>query len=171
MKKFIAGKSINLRDVEIDDAEFILGLRCNEEKSKFLHKTDNSLDEQIKYIENYKNKNNEWYFIIESKDHERLGTIRIYDVQGDDFCWGSWLVKDGAPVTTGVASAVLLYEYAFYELGFNKVHFDVRKENLRVREFHKRFGAKCVREDDIDAFYFYSKADYENVRDKYSKFI
>ena len=44
MENFIAGKTINLRDVEIADAEFILELRCDENKSKFLHKTQNDFD-------------------------------------------------------------------------------------------------------------------------------
>lgn len=138
MENFIAGKTINLRDVEISDAEFILELRCDENKSKFLHKTQNDLAKQIEYIKNYKSKENEWYFLIESKSGEQLGTVRIYDViNNDDFCWGSWLIKNNAPTNTAIESALLIYEYAFYILGFTKVHFDVRKENLSVENSTK----------------------------------
>lgn len=172
MKKFISGKTINLRDIEESDAKFTLDLRCDENKSKFLHKTQNDLEKQIDYIKKYKNKHNEWYFIIESKSGEPLGTVRIYDViDNEDFCWGSWLIKNGAPTTTGIESALLIYEYAFYQLGFTKVHFDVRKDNNSVRKFHERFGAKKISENDLDVFYKYSKDEYENIRNKYLKFI
>ena len=36
----LIGKYVNLREVTVDDAEFILSLRCDENKSKFLHKTE-----------------------------------------------------------------------------------------------------------------------------------
>ena len=169
-KKFIAGKSINLRDVEIADAEFILALRCDSQKARFLHKTDNDLAKQIAYIQSYKAKQNEWYFIIESKGGERLGTVRIYDVvDNDDFCWGSWIVKNGAPINVAIESVLLVYEYAFYALGFTKAHFDVRKDNVKVRAFHKRFGAKEVGESDKDVFYRFFREEYEKIKGKFRK--
>lgn len=171
-KKIIFGKNINLRDVKLEDAQFILNLRCDESKAAFLNKTENDLEKQIQYIKKYKTKEQEWYFIIESKAKEQLGTIRIYDViDNDDFCWGSWLIKHGAPVNTAIESVLLLYDYAFYELGFNKAHFDVRKDNIKVRAFHKRFGAKEFSANDLDVFYTFSKKDYEKIKTKFIKFV
>lgn len=60
-KKQFFGVNINLRDVKISDAEFILALRCDSQKAKFLHKTDNDLAKQVAYIQSYKAKENEWY--------------------------------------------------------------------------------------------------------------
>lgn len=172
IEKKVVSKNIILRDVEENDAAFILSLRCDEKKSRFLHKTDADLSKQIEYIKRYKNKDNEWYFIIEDKNEQPLGTVRIYDViNNDDFCWGSWLIKNEAPSTTAIASAVLIYEYAFYKLGFSKVHFDVRKDNLSVRKFHERFGAQKYSENELDVFYRYSKEDYEKIRGRYLKFV
>lgn len=167
MLKFISGKNINLRDIEPEDAEFVLSLRLNESKNKFLNSTNAGIEEQRKYINNYKLKENEWYFIIESKSHEKLGTIRIYDVVDDNFCWGSWLVKDGVPKTTALESALLLYDYAFGVLKFKKVHFDVRNGNLRVKAFHERFGAVPVGQDELDTFYTYDKDKYLSIRERY----
>lgn len=171
-EKSICGKNINLRDVELFDAQFILDLRCDEQKSTFLNKTEYNLEKQIQYIKKYKTKKNEWYFIIESKDKERFGTIRIYDIiDNDDFCWGSWIIKPNAPINVAIESVLLLYDYAFYALEFNKAHFDVRKANIKVRAFHKRFGAKEVGENDLDIFYSFCKKDYEKTRVKFNKFI
>lgn len=163
MKTLLVGKNINLREIEIDDAQFVLNLRTNPNKSKYLHKTDNNLDEQVSYIKRYYGKDDEWYFIIENKDHCPLGTIRIYDVHGDDFCAGSWLIVDDAPVTTGLESVLLLYDFAFNELGFNKMHIDVRKKNTKVWRFHEAMGLRRVAENDLDYFYSYSKEEFLKV--------
>ncbi|MDR3243837.1 MAG: GNAT family N-acetyltransferase [Elusimicrobiota bacterium] len=171
MEKFLSGRSINIRDVCIDDAEFILSLRTDESKNKFLNKTENDLEKQREYIRNYKQKQNEWYFIVETKEHKKAGTVRIYDVIDDDFCWGSWLMSSDAPPTAAIESALLVYEFAFYKVGFTKAHFDVRKHNEKVIAFHKRFGAKIIAENEMDYFFSYTKADYENIRLKYRKFL
>lgn len=171
MKKFIEGKFINLRDVQINDAAFILMLRTSDKKSKYLHKTSNDLEKQVNYIQHYKTLDNEWYFIIENKDGVALGTVRIYDIIGDSFCWGSWLIVDGVSPRVALESALLIYDYAFYELGFNKVHFDVRKENLKVQRFHESFGAIRVGETDQDVLYNYTKIDYEKVKGKFFRLV
>ena len=46
----LIGKYVNLREVTVDDAEFILSLRCDENKSKFLHKTEYNLENQVKFL-------------------------------------------------------------------------------------------------------------------------
>ena len=37
-QEYASGKFVNIREVEIKNAEFILSLRCDENKSKFLNK-------------------------------------------------------------------------------------------------------------------------------------
>lgn len=171
INKYIMGKNINLRDIEIDDADFVLALRLDQIKSKYLHTVKNDVEEQKKYIANYKETNNSWYFIIESKSHERLGTVRIYDIQKNSFCWGSWIIKQGAPSSTAIESALLIYEYAFFKLNFESSHFDVRKDNIKVQLFHERMGAIKINENDLDVFYSYHKKDYLNIKSKYKKWL
>ena len=84
----IEGKNVNIRDIEIKDAEFVLSLRCNEKKAKYLHRTSEDIDKQIEYIKHYKTLNNEYYFIIENKLSEPIGTYRIYDLKENSFCIG-----------------------------------------------------------------------------------
>lgn len=170
-KKLIKGKNIRLRDIELDDASFILQLRLDEDKNRYLHKTSPILANQINYINSYKQKDNEYYFIIESLNTEKLGTVRIYDVTEDSFCWGSWLVINDAPRTAALESALLIYEFAFYNLGFVKTHFDVRKNNERVIAFHTRMGSKIVSEDELNYYFNFTKEDYEIIRLKYEKFL
>ena len=95
----------------------------------------------------------------------------MYDFSNDSFCWGSWLIKEGAPKTTAIESALQIYEYGFYTLGFTKSHFDVRKGNDRVNAFHQRFGAKIVGEDELNYYYDYTLGTYEQIKQKYSRYF
>jgi len=170
----VVGKNINLRTVEVDDAEFIYLMRQNISKTKYLSKIEGTISTQKEWIKSYKlkeNKKEEFYFIIESKNNEKLGLVRVYDLKQNSFCWGSWLIKENAPKTTAIESALQIYEFGFNELGFEKSHFDVRKGNDRVIAFHKRFGAKVVDENKLDYFFDYTKKDYEKIKEKYKRYL
>ena len=73
----IEGKYINLREAEVGDSAFILSLRTDSKKSRYIHKTKNDLEAQMEYMERYKAQNDEWYFIVEDKQGNSLGTNRI----------------------------------------------------------------------------------------------
>lgn len=170
----ISGKNINMRTVETKDAEFIYTMRQNETKTKYLSKVDGTVESQKEWIKNYKDREREkqeFYFVIESKKKEKLGLVRMYDFQNDSFCWGSWLINEDAPKTTAIESALQVYEFGFYVLGFQKSHFDVRKGNDKVIAFHTRFGAKIVDEDGLDYFFNFEKSDYEITKEKYKRYL
>lgn len=172
MQKLI-GKNINLRLVEIKDAEFILNLRL--EKGEFLSTTNSNLEEQKKWLQSYKKREEnreEYYFIIENKECLEAGTIRIYDfIDKESFCWGSWIIKNNSPYYFAIESALMIYNLAFEKLKFKNCHFDVRKKNLSVLNFHKKFGAKIIKEDELDYFFNFSVDDYQISKIKYKKFL
>lgn len=170
----ICGKNINLRTVEIEDAEFIFSMRQNQNKTKYLSKVTGTVESQKEWIKNYKQREEnkkEFYFVIESKDKEKLGLVRMYDFQDDSFCWGSWLIKEDAPKTAAIESALQIYEFGFYNLGFEKSHFDVRKGNDKVVAFHQRFGAKIIDEDELDYFFNFTKIDYKIIKERYKRYL
>ena len=170
----ISGKNINLRVVDTEDALFIFTMRQNQDKTKYLSKVTGTVDDQKAWIEQYKQREKdrkEFYFVIESKDGEKLGLVRMYDFKDDSFCWGSWLIKEDAPKSTAIESALQIYEFGFYGLGFAKSHFDVRKGNDKVIAFHQRFGAKIVSEDKLDYFFNFEKSEYEITKEKYKRYL
>lgn len=172
--KLIQGKNINLRAARVADAEFIIGLRLQQHKTKYLSPVEDDLDKQRDWLGKYQEKERnglEYYFVIESKSSEKLGLVRVYDLQPDSFCWGSWLIKDDAPKTTAIESALLVYEFGFGELGYKQAHFDVRKGNDRVIAFHQRFGAKVTREDELNYYFIYKIDDYLTVKQKYKRYL
>ncbi|MEY3996194.1 MAG: hypothetical protein RL344_537 [Pseudomonadota bacterium] len=167
----LEGKNLVMRDATIEDATFILSLRTNEQKSKFLSTTDADIQKQKQWLQSYANQSNQAYFIIESLTGEPLGTVRLYDPKGDSFCWGSWIVKDNAPSSTAIESALMVYTYAIDCLGFTKAHFDVRKQNESVWKFHERFGAIKISETEVDYIYTIDKESILNAKNKYIKYL
>ena len=167
----IRGKNVALRGVTERDAEFILALRTDAALNRYVSATENDVERQRCWIAEYRRGDAEWYFIIEDLVGAPLGTVRIYDVRGDSFCWGSWILARDAPSHAAIESALLVYEFAFGQLGFAASHFDVRKDNDRVVAFHRRFGARDAGEDDANLYFTYSRADYKRIRERYRKFL
>jgi len=170
----IYGKNINMRTVTIEDAEFIYSMRQNQDKTKYLSKVTGTVASQKEWIKSYKQREEEkkeFYFVIKSKDEEKLGLVRMYDFKNNSFCWGSWLIREDAPKATAIESALQIYEFAFYTLGFEESHFEVQKGNDKVIAFHQRFGAKVVAENELGYFFNFEKSEYEITKEKYKRYL
>lgn len=140
----IQGKTLVFRDAVETDAEFILKQRTDSQKSRYLSTTDVDIEKQKIWLREYAQKRDQAYFIIENLQRETLGTVRLYDAQEKSFCWGSWILKEGAPQTAAIESALMVYAYAIDYMQFDSAHFDVRRGNESVWRFHERFGANRV---------------------------
>lgn len=158
------------RDARVEDATFILSLRTDEKKSRYLSATSPDLEAQCTWLESYTQAMDQAYFIIEYQD-EPIGTVRLYDAQGNSFCWGSWILKDTRPSQSAMESALMVYAYAVDHLGFTAAHFDVRKGNERVWQFHERFGAERIAETALDYLYTLSLEAIQASRRRYAKFL
>ena len=161
----LQGKYVNLREITLADAAFVVALRCSS-KAKFLNPTKNDVGLQEQYIENYFKKNDEWYFIVEDKQGKALGTIRIYNVSGKQFEGGSWLMLESATTFQSLEGEYLLKHYAYYVLGFNKNCFEVRKANKKVVQYHKFCGSRIVGETDIDYLFELTKDEFLSNKHK-----
>ncbi|NTV20929.1 MAG: GNAT family N-acetyltransferase [Chlorobium limicola] len=167
-------KHIRFRLVEKKDAAFILSLRLDPEKNRFISPVENDIKAQEQWIDDYRAreiKQEEFYFIIESHDGEKLGTIRLYDFRGDSFCWGSWILKQDAPPYASLESVLSIYEIAIKRLGFKQSHTDVRKGNTPVKNFLLQFGAEITAEDDINCYFRMTSAAFEKARNNYRRFL
>jgi RimJ/RimL family protein N-acetyltransferase len=170
-------KTLHFRLAEISDAEFILSLRVNEKYNKFLSTVENDLSKQEKWLINYKKKEKkglEYYFIIyRNIDSIPIGTVRIYDFIGknESFCWGSWILNESKTKYAALECALLIYDFAFFELNFQRCHMDIRKDNHKVVNFHKKFGVEIVSESDKDYFAHFYPDNYLKIRDSIRKII
>jgi len=167
----LMGRTLRLRNADEGDASFILALRTNERKAAHLSTTAPSLERQIEWLRQYATSSNQAYFIIENSERMSLGTVRLYDAQGNSFCWGSWILMDGAPAQAAIESALMVYVYALDHLGFERSHFQVRKRNERVWAFHERFGAQRVGEDENEYEYVISNESIRSSLERYSRYL
>lgn len=171
----LQGKTLVLRDATVDDAEFILGLRTDEVKSRHLSRTSGALADQQAWLAAYARRDGEAYFVIEDLAGAKLGTVRLYDARVIDgqssFCWGSWILSDAAPSSAAIESALIVYAYALDTLGFTNAHFQVNLANERVCAFHERFGARRVSQDEVEIEYTLANASIREAMRRYARFL
>jgi len=166
----ISSKSILIRLVEEEDAEFILSLRLSENLNTFLSKVDSDINGQRLWIRDYKKdeaESRQFYFIIERLDGVPCGTVRLYDFRNDSFSWGSWILNEDKTRYSAIESAFLVYKFGFDVLGFNKSHFEVMKGNDRVIAFHEKMGAVKLNEDATNIYFEIQKDQIEIERHKF----
>jgi RimJ/RimL family protein N-acetyltransferase len=168
------GDTVRLRLALESDAEFLLGLRLDPSRNQNISATSSDLCAQLNWMRAYSARETagqEAYFVIEV-DGQPQGSLRLYDYRtsADSFCWGSWIIRPGAPAATAYQSAILAYDLAFGALRFARSHFDVRQANVSVWKFHEKMGARLVREDSLDRFYEYAGEDYRQARTRLQKF-
>jgi RimJ/RimL family protein N-acetyltransferase len=169
--KRIIGKNLVFRNADISDAGFILTLRTDAKKSRHLTSGASRLVDQETWLERYAVRDNEAYFIIENATGESLGSVRLYDSLKHSFCWGSWIVKDGAPQSVAIESALMVYSYALDTLGFLSSHFQVNKENERVCKFHERFGATRTAENEVEYKYIITNEAIRESMQRYGRYL
>ena len=170
----LQSKTIKLRLIEESDAEFVLSLRLDDKFNTFLSQVDSNLAAQQKWINKYKNDEiagKQFYFIIERLDGTPCGTVRIYDLKEDSFCWGSWILNENKTKFSAIESALLVYEFGFTKLNYSKSHFDVMKDNTKVINFHLKMGAIKTNEDNEHNYYIIDKEAIEKQRNKYQRFL
>ena len=171
MRPYARGKNVFFREVTIDDAGFLLQLRTDPSLSRYISPVSDFIEDQKKFIYDYLSDSKDYYFIITDCDDKSIGTIRIYDIVGDSFCWGSWILTNDAPAFAAVESALLVYDFSFFSLHYRRSCFDVRKANTRVVAFHERFGARIVKSDNLNFYFEFDLDTYLAVRTRYRRFL
>ena len=151
-----------------NDAEFILGLRTNPSKNKYLNYTEPNLENQIIWLNEYKTREergDELYYII-YENNIPVGTIRIYNIKDNECTTGSWLFSSNTHQLTPIISELLIYEIVYNILKKSTVLFDVRKENKKVVNYHKLKRITLINEDEENFYYSMSRAEWEESKMK-----
>ena len=130
-----------MRPISNDDAEFILMLRNDNKLNSYLNKTSNEISDQISWLKNYYEKNDDFYFVIErKKDKRQEGLIALYDVDYENNTaeWGRWILRTGS--MAAVESALMIYKLAFEEMKLEKIYSRTVLLNKKVVSFHDSCG-------------------------------
>jgi RimJ/RimL family protein N-acetyltransferase len=156
----IEGPNLVLRLIRPDDADYLYGLRTDPAYNRHLSPVRGTAEDQRRWIEAYKEreaKGREFYYMIERRDGVRCGVVRLYDIEADQFTWGSWVLDHNKPPKAALESAVLSFGVGFEHL--EKLHalVDVRVQNARAIAFYNRFGMGKIRDDELNVYFIYPR--------------
>ena len=113
-----------------------------------------NIDKQKDYIRRYLTLDNEWYYIIENKKHEPIGTNSIYPYPILTEHWrdketnigvlgtGRWITKDGLSPLETLESDYLIKKLFFETFNKSFTPMMIHKDNKNVLAFHKSWGAE-----------------------------
>ena len=141
----IEGDSYRLRPVRVEDAAFIVELRTNPERNRFIHVTPADVQKQEAWLQEYFERSNDYYFVVENKESGRIeGTVGIYDLDLRDGAaeWGRWVMRPGS--RAGIPSMTLTFDFAFDQLGVKSLRSYTAVENERVITILEGFGMQRV---------------------------
>lgn len=160
----VQGKNINMRLATEKDAEFILDLRLNPLRNKFIGQTVPDIDVQRNWIKNTFKKNTDFHFIIEDKKGEPYGTVAIYDIDYEAGIaeWGRWVIKPYSFVFFSVESAILVLYFAFKKLGLKKLTGSANNKNIAVVNFHKMY-ATVICADEFYTWFVFEEPDFFKI--------
>lgn len=153
---------LRCRLVRESDAEFILSLRTDPNKNKYIHSTDSDIEKQREWIREYKKREDlslEYYFIYE-KDGTPIGVNRIYDIEDDHCTEGSWICLPLEDSSLTIATALIIRDIIFEIFDFDYDVFNVSIGNKKVKKFHLISGANIIREDSEQYYFLLDKGSY-----------
>lgn len=169
----ISKYNIKLRLVEEADAGFIVEIRTDPRKSKFISKTNSDVKKQKAWIREYKKreqKQEEFYLIAIDEDNIEFATYRLYNKSKESIEIGSFVSKPLYDKPLNVIKVdIILKEYVFKDLGFNSLKFEVRKDNKTVINYHKKFQPKLVSQDELNYYFVLKKKDFLINKIKFEK--
>lgn len=137
----IEGFAFNLRPLAIEDSQFVISLRSDPDLSKFLNPISGKLCDQIRWVEEYLEREGDYCFIVEGCGGAPEGMISVYDVNDTVGEWGRWILRKGS--MAALESVIMLYEFSFNVLGLREVYCRTVKDNMSVVEFHNSCGLVC----------------------------
>lgn len=174
--KEIAGQYVKLRSIQLDDAEYSMRIRQDEEKNKFLHTVSTDVAKQRSWIEAQQKRAGDYFFIVESLDGKRkFGTVGVYNIQGKEGHLGR-LLMFGNPFQTFEA-CILAMQFAYDTLGLEVMHGDVHVDNKASMDLSEALGLhfeEPIYDPDLDRYYRWgtgTKVEYPQYEDKIKQLI
>ncbi len=137
-EKIISGKLVDLKAVEIDDAEFTLSIRQDPEITKHLPRIDITLDQQREWIRKQREEENGYFFVVWDKQGNRIGTIGIYDIEGN-MGEGGRLAMYGDAFQK-IEAGLLMSEFEFETLQMDHIIGWVEADNAPAIRWNEWFG-------------------------------
>lgn len=157
---------LHCRLVNEGDSAFIVNLRSDGKRSRFIHRTEADVEKQVLWIRDYKireQKGQEYYFIYEANGMP-FGVNRVYNIEEDHCTEGSWVCLPLEDSSKIIASALVIRDIIFDYFNFEYDLFNVSVGNNKVKKFHKICGATIIEETPEEYLFQLKRDDYLNNR-------
>lgn len=131
--------------IEEQHLQQILDWRTSEQVTQFMYTDiEYSLENQKKWLKKIRTDENGRYFLMEYRD-ELIGFISLTDIQWQHkrATWNFYIGNMKYAMLAGFLGAYM-YNYAFDELGLEKLNGEVMDINEGVRKLHAKQGAREV---------------------------
>lgn len=168
-------KKVELRSLDISDAELILRIR-NSPRGSSLKQISHSLADQQEYMRNYLERfkaGDEVYFAIYSiATQDAIGLVRMTDLkQKTRFNWASLILTAESPPIVAIDTILAVYSIGFELLERRECGpFPVRKDVPRVLKLHQAIGMSQVSSIDDETIYLTTTStEFKKRIDRYRK--
>ena len=145
----LIGKYVNLRCVEVSDAKFTLEIRNDPALTKYIPKVNGTITTQEAWIAKQRLSNDDYFFIIENKYGEPIGTIGCYDINfKDSTCETGRYVSIGDAVSN-IEALVLLHDFVFINKTLKYTNINVDENNRKIIRLNQKIGAEFYEKVDM----------------------
>lgn len=132
------------RKIKEDDLELIMNWRMRPDITKYMN-TDPQLtmESQKKWFERIKREKDEFHWILEVDD-EPVGVVSLvdWDKHNSIIHTGAYIaVREKRSMILTVSLQLSLYQFAFEQLGVNKVAMEILSNNRHIVNLNERLGA------------------------------
>lgn len=166
---------VTLKQLTEDKIELVRNWRNDPKIARFMEYRDHITPEmQTQWFKKINNDNN-YYFIIEFEEKE-IGLINIRDIdykkkegEGGIFIYND----DYLNSTVSFQASLCLYDFAFDELGLDRIIAHIMKDNKRAISYNKIIGLKKqLNQEEFDnQLYILVKDDYFKSRSNLLKLL
>ncbi len=132
------GFGIRFRPVQLQDAAFVVWLRSQEYAQGKIGDSATDVRGQELWFQNYFDRPDDYYFLIETAGGLPIGTHGFYDFENGTAETGRWVLRLGMPAAA--ASVLLALDVAFRQLGLAAVRARTVATNLQVLSIHRKIG-------------------------------
>lgn len=147
--KVIEGKTVRLRAVAESDAEVTYKMRTDPEKTRYIHASNGTVEDQLNYIKRQREKPGDYLFLVEDRSGNAIGMKGIYEhdpvantVESGRFIGYGTQVQN-------IEAMVLSLDFAFDILGVDVVKMGVMENNTGMVSIQKKFGVEFTHREEV----------------------
>ena len=148
----IQGKTVRLRSIEERDAEVTYNMRRDPEKTRYIHRSQGTVEDQRDYIRRQRQLPDDYLFIIEDLEGTPIGMKGLYnyDKQNKQVESGRFL-GFGSQIQN-IEALMLSFDFSFEELNVDRIKMAALENNVTMLGIQKKFGAEYQYREKCDGF-------------------